>query len=283
MWLVLYIKGMVSREAEKLYDHTIGTGTPLISSKDLALPVKANCIGCSLMYPLLPICFSIPRHPCGLFDDLQPIRSHNPVICWSGWPQNLSMANHVCPWATEGLRKAHTQTHTDRQTEKKTLQRRMHICTHSVRSTCRWKNYVFSTGWSPLSAGCSETLCVLIAKSITGSHILRNTDWILNQKHDLNQQTWANEISSAQTANQTSRINPGKSKVCSRLECSCRHFWTTGCATTKGVTSTRHKGPFHIHDCMRGSRVLLCTSPVLLRAKAPRLKGSSPNSWLCSS
>lgn len=132
--------------------------TPLISSKDPALPVKANCIGCSLMHPLLPVCFSIPLHPCGLFDDLQPIRSHNPVICWSGWPQNLSMANHVCPWATVGLRKTHTQTHTR---QKKTLQRRMHICTHSVPSTRRWKIYVFSTGWSPLSAGCSETLCVL--------------------------------------------------------------------------------------------------------------------------
>lgn len=57
---------------------------PLISSKDLALPVKADCIGCSLMYPLLPVCFSIPLHPCGLFDDLQSIQSHNPVICWSG-------------------------------------------------------------------------------------------------------------------------------------------------------------------------------------------------------
>lgn len=45
----------------------------LVSSKDLTLPVKANCIGCSLMYPLLPVCFSIPLHPCGLFDDLQPI------------------------------------------------------------------------------------------------------------------------------------------------------------------------------------------------------------------
>lgn len=26
------------------------------------------------------------------------------------------------------------------------------------------------------------------AKSITGSHVLSHTDWILNQKHDLNQQ-----------------------------------------------------------------------------------------------
>lgn len=114
---------------------------PLISSKDLVLPVKASC---SLMHPLLPVCFSIPLHPRGLFDDLQSIWSHNPVICWSGWPQNLSMANHVCPWATVGLRKTHTKTHTPDR--KKTLQRHMHIRTHSVRSTRRWKNYVFPTG-----------------------------------------------------------------------------------------------------------------------------------------
>lgn len=97
--------------------------TPLISSKDLALPVKANSIASTLMYLLLPICFSIPFHPCGLFDDLQHIQSHNPVICWSGWPQNLSMANYVCPWTTVGLRKTHTKTHTR---QKKTLQRHMH-------------------------------------------------------------------------------------------------------------------------------------------------------------
>lgn len=100
---------------------------PLISSKDLALPVKTNCIGCSLMYPLLPACCSIPLHPCGLFDDLQPIGSHNPVICWSGWPQNLSMANHVCPWATVGLRKTHTKTHT--RQEKSTVER--DVCTYA--------------------------------------------------------------------------------------------------------------------------------------------------------
>lgn len=33
---------------------------PLISSKDLTLPVNANCIGCSLIYLLLPVCFCIP-------------------------------------------------------------------------------------------------------------------------------------------------------------------------------------------------------------------------------
>lgn len=117
------------------------------------------------------------------------------------------------------------------------------------------------------------------AKSITGSHILRNTDWLLNQKHDSNQQTWANDISSAQSANQTSRINPGKSEVWSRSECSCRHFWATGGATTKGG----HKHKTQRTISYSRSRVLLCTGPALLRAKAPRLKGSFQNSWLSSS
>lgn len=49
------------------------------------------------------------------------------------------------------------------------------------------------------------------AKSITGSRVLSHTDWILNQKHDLNQQISAKEIYSAQSANQISRIYPGKS------------------------------------------------------------------------
>lgn len=146
----------------------------------------------------------------------------------------------------------HTQKHTPDR--KKTFQRHMHIRTHSVRSTRRWKNYVFSTG----DCLCQQPVlrwdvCSLVQNVL---HILWNTDWILNQKHDLNQQTWANEISLAQSANQTSVINSGK--VWSRLECSCRHFWATGGATTKGVTSTRHKGPFHIHVCMR---VLLCIGP----------------------
>lgn len=129
----------------------------LISSKDLVLPVKASC---SLMHPLLPVCFSIPLHPHGLFDDLQSIWSHNPVICWSGWPQNLSMANHVCPWATVGLRKTHTKTYTR---QKKNISKAYAHTKHSqMEELCLFHR------WLPLSAACSEMRCVFSsAKCIT--------------------------------------------------------------------------------------------------------------------
>lgn len=65
------------------------------------------------------------------------------------------------------------------------------------------------------------------AKSITGSHVLSHTDWILNQKHDLNQQIWAKEIYSAQSANQISRIYPGKSLKFDQGRLLLRHFWAT--------------------------------------------------------
>lgn len=134
---------------------------PLISSKDLTLPVMADCIGCSLIYPLLPVCSSIPL----------PIRVAYLMICspleatilWSVGQGDHKTSAWPTTSALEPLwgRTKHTKTHTR---QKNTLQRRMHVCTHSIWSTRRWKNYVFPTGWSPLSAACSETLCVLECK-----------------------------------------------------------------------------------------------------------------------
>lgn len=129
-----------------------------------------------------------------------------------------------------------------------------HLCQQPVRRRC-----VFSS-----------------TKSITGSHILRNTNWIIYQKNDSNQQTWANEISSAQSANQTSRINPGKFNQGQSVL-----VGTSGrVPQLRGSQAQDTKAQFIF---MFACGAAGSCSVLALFSCTQKLLGSSPNSWLCSS
>lgn len=216
---------------------------PLISSKDLSLPVMANCIGCSLIYPLLPVCSSIPLSiRVAYLMICSPLEA---TILWSVGQGDHKTSAWPTTSALEPLwgRAKHTKTHTR---QKNTLQRRMHICTHSIWSTRRWKNYVFPTGWSPLSAACSETLCVLLCK-IYYRQSCPQPYWL-----DTKPEAWFKSTN----LSKRNLLGPVRKSNLKDLSWKILEVWSGQAAPQAllgnsqlmgSYNCTSHRGPFHIH------------------------------------
>lgn len=126
-----------------------------------------------------------------------------------------------------GLRKTHTKTHTR---QKNTLQRCTHIYTYvAYRALADGRIMRFPQADRLCQQPVLRRCVFSSAKSITGSHVLSHTDWILNQRHDLNlsERNLLSSIHKSNFKGLSFKFDHGRLLL--------RHFWATHDDTTHGV------------------------------------------------